>query len=499
MKRNGEIQGGRRKRRGNGGGTLRKIGNTFFAIFTVVGVDGKKRRVTKTTGKHTLDEAREVLNDLAAEYGVKDALRRDAAGRARFTEKLMRAQAVVAADAERMQREREALLEAMPALAVRDAWEAYEASGRRKANAANATTLAAYETWFRRFEKWMAKNHPETVELRGVTPTMARGFCKSLETKMRGVSINRVITLFTKIWNTLKKDDRDKAAGEKTPHLRMARLVENPWIEVERYDSVGHTRRELTVEELGRVVAGLEGEMRLLFALGIYTGLRLGDCATLEWSAVDLVRGRITVEPRKTRRHTRGKRIAIPIAPVLGGLLAERMAKHLAERSSAITTEKYVMPEIAELHDKHYANLHTRIKAVFERAGIETSKTSEGETRAHTEVGFHSLRHTFVSLSANAGTPLAVVQSIVGHASSAMTQRYYHENEGAMRGAVGMLPDVMAAGCKETGCKETGANPRTPCNGERLERFKALWSEMSEAERDAARGWIRQPDGLGES
>ena len=43
-------------------------------------------------------------------------------------------------------------------------------------------------------------------------------------------------------------------------------------------------------------------------------------------------------------------------------------------------------------------------------------------TRAVVEVGFHSLRHTFVSLCRAAGAPLSVVEAIVGHASPAMTR-----------------------------------------------------------------------------
>jgi len=45
-----------------------------------------------------------------------------------------------------------------------------------------------------------------------------------------------------------------------------------------------------------------------------------------------------------------------------------------------------------------------------------------------------------VSLAANAGVPLPVVQAIVGHATSAMTRHYYHENEDALRRAVAALP-----------------------------------------------------------
>lgn len=491
MKKNGDISGGRRKRRGNGGGTLRKIGNTYFAIFTVVGLDGKKRRVTKTTGKHTLEEAREVLNDLATEYGTKDAARRDAEGRARFTERLARAQAVVAADAARLEREREAAYEAMPALAIADGWAAYEASGRRKANAASGETLAIYETWYERFAKYMRERHPDVVELRGVTAVMAREFVKTLEARMSGVSINRVITLFAKVWNTLSKDDRDKSPEGKDPTKWMARLGMNPWVDVERYENVGHTRRELTVEELGRVVSSLDGEWRLLFALGIYTGLRLGDCATLEWGMVDLVRGRLMVEPRKTRRYTRGRRILIPLAPALAGMLAE--ARGRVGDGAGIPTG-YVMPEIAELHDKHYAQLHIRIKEIFEAAGIETKKKDAGDARAHTEVGFHSLRHTFVSLSANAGTPLAVVQSIVGHASSAMTQRYYHENEDAMRGAVAALPLVMP------GATDADAAVQASAKCERMRQLKEIVEAMTPEERREASEWMaRRWDGRGVS
>ena len=45
--------------------------------------------------------------------------------------------------------------------------------------------------------------------------------------------------------------------------------------------------------------------------------------------------------------------------------------------------------------------------------------------------GFHSLRHSYVSLSAAAGVPVHVVQSVVGHGSPEMTRRYlHHEIEG---------------------------------------------------------------------
>jgi hypothetical protein len=63
--------------------------------------------------------------------------------------------------------------------------------------------------------------------------------------------------------------------------------------------------------------------------------------------------------------------------------------------------------------------------------------------RAVVEVGFHSLRHTFVSLCREAGAPLAVVEAIVGHASPAMTRHYTHVGEAAARASVAALPSVL--------------------------------------------------------
>jgi integrase len=42
------------------------------------------------------------------------------------------------------------------------------------------------------------------------------------------------------------------------------------------------------------------------------------------------------------------------------------------------------------------------------------------------KVGFHSLRHTYVSLQAERGIPQSTVQAIVGHGSPAMTVHYTH-------------------------------------------------------------------------
>ena len=80
------------------------------------------------------------------------------------------------------------------------------------------------------------------------------------------------------------------------------------------------------------------------------------------------------------------------------------------------------------------------LRKLFTAAGITMNFLLGGRCRRSVVASFHSLRHTFVSLSANAGVPLPVVQSIVGHCSTAMTRHYYHENLDALRSAVESIP-----------------------------------------------------------
>ena len=49
-------------------------------------------------------------------------------------------------------------------------------------------------------------------------------------------------------------------------------------------------------------------------------------------------------------------------------------------------------------------------------------------------------------MSANAGVSLHIVQSIVGHESTAMTRHYYHENVAALKQAVEAIPSISETG-----------------------------------------------------
>src|SRR5256885_568245 len=82
---------------------------------------------------------------------------------------------------------------------------------------------------------------------------------------------------------------------------------------------------------------------------------------------------------------------------------------------------------------------------MFEECGIQTTEKAQHghRRRAIVRVGFHSLRHSFVSLCTKAKTPLHVVQKLVGHGSPAMTSDVYlHLDSEQKRDAIVALPQI---------------------------------------------------------
>ena len=228
-----------------------------------------------------------------------------------------------------------------------------------------------------------------------------------------------------------------------------AGLVDDPWEGVRLHADDCHSRRELTLDELERLLKAATkagNEWRRLFVVGIYTGLRLGDCCCLRWDSVNLERGVIQLVPTKTRKHAHGQPVTIPIHPSLAAELRLAMdegkgkGEGFSDRINRIDRIEnvgsggpgkgmFVNPTLADYYKNCKWRISYGLELIFKAAHIETSVRIEGRRTRTPEATFHSLRHTFVSLAANAGVPLPVVQSIVGHSSTAMTRHYYHENE----------------------------------------------------------------------
>lgn len=373
--------------RSKGAGTLIKRGKYWQCK---VVVDGKP--VYKATGTSSKVEAKRILEDFARPFRDKDDARRLAA-----------IEAEIKAKEESMSES-----DGYADLAIGELVGKYF----KTANAPDVTdgTRDYYERLLSKFEKWLAENEPSVKTARDVSRPVAERYLESVKPEVSASYFNGTLAMFRKIW---------KEFGRLSKHRCFK---ENPW-DGYRYKAADvSTKRALTQDETKKLFAACRTpDERTLFSIGLYTGLRVGDCVTLKWSEIDFERRVISRTPIKTKRH--GVTVAIPMHPALFAELESRR-KSIGEGS------EYVMPRFAELYLK--TSKCKAAERVFERAGLKG-------------VSFHSLRHSFVSAAASAGVPLDVVRKLVGHTSTKMTDHYSHLSDEAMQKAVNAIPSVGQA------------------------------------------------------
>ena len=312
-------------------------------------------------------------------------------------------------------------------LPLAEVWLEYVKSPNR--NELTRSTMRGKQFVWMHFAKWMEHSYLPVKDLGGVTSDMIAEYLACLRTDVCASTYNGRVCVLREIFRTLA----DKAG-----------LEEDPWKGVRLRPDDSHSRRELTMDELKRLLeASLKSgtEWNKLILIGIYTGLRLGDCCRLTWSNINVAQGVIQIVPQKTRRHAHGKPVTIPIHPTLGQALISAI-EHSDNPNNRTILSGPVLPTVAELYEKMRWRISQELGRIFKKANITTSVHLEGRRTRTPEATFHSLRHTFVSFAANAGVPLHIVQSIVGHESTAMTRHYYHENIDALKSAVNAIPTL---------------------------------------------------------
>ena len=452
------ANGANGRRRANNTGTLEKRGSKWRARWVVYTPQGKCIRKSKTIAAKSIGEARTILHDLTEGNALMSAekdLKRD-------MERLQGVQAEI-----------QRFEDSRPALSLADMFAAFEDSPNRPQKSGRET-MRQYEMQIGRFVAWVSEHYPEATEMRQVSKEVAKEFLSYIGKTLSPNTYNKYTALLRAVWRTL---------GE------TARCKGNPWEGVSRKtQSEENGRRPLTTEELIRVCQPLTGEMRVLFALGLYTGLRLGDCALMEWGKIDMVRRVIVTVPRKTKK----KRtiVEIPLHPALYAILDETPTRRRTG---------YLMPDMAATYERDTSAVAARIRRAFESAGFSTRAEIDGYANCVAKIGFHSLRHTFVSLMGNAGAPLALVQSIVGHANPMMTAHYFHARTDALANAVGSLPAITGGAIdaeastspveREDAARGIEAHPDAET---RLAAFYAAFRALSPDERERAAKWTAE-------
>ena len=283
-----------------------------------------------------------------------------------------------------------------------------------------ANTLAGYAAIWTRFKKWAEKQkiaHMHEVTRVHGQNYMADVLASGVTERTYGAHLKFLRSVFSVL---------EDQAG----------IAENPFAKLTVPELQTQSREAFTVEELKTICEKASGDWKYMIAIGLFTGLRLTDVVHLKWSNIT---DRITVTPAKVKRRKGSKaKVEIPIHAELARLLEQLKA----ERGGKPTG--YLFPTLVAEYEKSRPAV-SKAFCDFLKDDCEIKITAEKDDsatrkRRASAKGFHSLRHSFVSMCAMAGVPQATTQKLVGHASPAMTQLYSHATAEQERQAINLLP-----------------------------------------------------------
>ncbi len=215
------------------------------------------------------------------------------------------------------------------------------------------------------------------------------------------------------------------------------RVPENPLSHVKAMNTRidrRRTRRALTTEEIGRLLAATEAagkhhsmtgrERALLYRLALETGLRWSELRSLRKASFNFASdpAAVTLLPEDEKA---GRGDTLP----LRAELAADLQAHLALRLPAARAFNMWA-------GKGGAMLERDLKA----AGIP-KKDADGRV-----IDFHALRHTFGTLLAASGVHPKVAQDLMRHSTINLTMDIYtHTSLDSRMGALDKLPEIKAA------------------------------------------------------
>jgi integrase len=210
--------------------------------------------------------------------------------------------------------------------------------------------------------------------------------------------------------------------------LRQGHITVNPCLAIERLKNKPKRKGVFSPEQVSALLKAAKGDWRGLILLAFYSGQRLQDCANLRWRDVDLVGDIKTI--RFAVRKTGAEVVTV---------IHEALEDYLLSLPTPKSDNSYVFPSLAESRG---GLLSKQFGVIMERARIEqrTIREKSGAGHSVSALSFHSLRHSFSSILANAGVSEERRMALVGHTTRDMHAKYTHHQLEQMRDAIALLP-----------------------------------------------------------
>jgi integrase len=175
----------------------------------------------------------------------------------------------------------------------------------------------------------------------------------------------------------------------------------------------------LSAEECELLLSNADGIIYEMILTALRTGMRQGELKGLQWSSINWENCSLAVrhsycDVRKvleTPKSNRERHIPLDVD----------VYEMLHKRKKSIG---YVFMDGNKTFNS--PRLNGRLATVCKKAGLRV-------------ITWHVLRHTFASHLAMKGTPLNIVQTLLGHSSISTTMRYAHVAPSTLRTAINLL------------------------------------------------------------
>lgn len=270
------------------------------------------------------------------------------------------------------------------------------------------------------------------VQIKDITPAMIKALLAELSKQLAFASVVKIYAILHGMFKAAMMDDTlDINPMDKVPRPKQSKDAALPT-----------EHKAFTAEETRHILHCLEDEplkWQAFILLLIDTGCRRGEACGLQWQAVDLDAGTITIERNLQYTKDRGVYETLPkngkvrivdISPDVVELLR-------AVRRTQAVTVRWVFTQDDSPEPMHPDSPTKYFRKFGKKYGIEHFHP-------------HKLRHTSASLAITNGADVVSVAARLGHSDSSTTLRMYaHANEESIRRVGQTVRDALKEPAKK--------------------------------------------------
>jgi len=184
---------------------------------------------------------------------------------------------------------------------------------------------------------------------------------------------------------------------------------------VNRSKIINKQRTIFTHDEINKLIAVADVQMKAMIYLGLNCGFGCTDCSELQWKNLDLANGRVVFPRGKT-----GVQRNLPLWPETIDVLraVPKRGKLVFYTSKGNPFVRNVFKTDTNGREKYCPlnSITTKFSRLIKRAGLNVPKGTS----------FYTLRRTAATIAARSGDPFAV-QRLLGHANLLMATRYVQD------------------------------------------------------------------------